>query len=104
MPESDEMHLVDFERFIILGINPLSDSRERATIRRMLKPAGGLTTKDCLAVYRNNITSTRARALQVIYPVCKTILGSNYFHPLAREYPGMPPMIARTSMSMVGSS
>lgn len=80
------MHLVDFERLLMKGINPLGNARKPPSVITMLKPAGRLTANDCLAVYRNNITSTRVRALQAIYPVCEVILGSHCFRALARQY------------------
>ncbi|MDH3978912.1 MAG: DNA-binding domain-containing protein [Gammaproteobacteria bacterium] len=80
------MQLADFERRIMQGITPVAATQDRQATEQMLKPGGELTAKECLAVYRNNITSTRVRALQAIYPVCETILGSDCFRVLAREF------------------
>lgn len=79
------MTLADLERSIIQGINPTSAPREQKAAQQAVNPGGKLTPEECLAVYRNNITSARVRALETIYPVCKAVLGEDCFRALARD-------------------
>lgn len=45
-----------------------------------------LPAQKSVAIYRNNMHSALARALQSIHPACHRILGAPYFNQLARAY------------------
>lgn len=45
-----------------------------------------LSAQKSIAIYRNNMHSALARALQAIHPACRRILGASYFNQLARAY------------------
>ncbi len=80
------MDLGEFQRCIMNGIDPLGEPEERQAAENMLDSSAGLNASERLHVYRNNITSTRVRALQAIYPVCVMILGMDCFKGMAQEY------------------
>lgn len=80
------MDLAEFQRWLMKGIDPLSDPAEQQIAHNMLVISPGLSASERLHVYRNNITSTRVRALQAIYPVCEMTLGSDCFAGVARAY------------------
>ena len=80
------MLLSDLQHHVINGINPLGDPVEWQAVQQIITPARGLNTSECLAVYRNNITSARVRALEAIYPVCQAVLGEECFRAVARNF------------------
>lgn len=51
-----------------------------------LTSTANLNAEQSLLVYRQNITGARQRVLEIIYPVCRAIVGANCFDTLARDY------------------
>lgn len=80
------MRLADTERRLVQGIDALGDAQDKHAATQMLNLGKGLSPDKRLEVYRNNITSTRVRALQTIYPTVEAILGGDCFAGLARDF------------------
>lgn len=80
------MNLAELERSLVGGIDPLRDQDESPLPMAAFQAAGKLSPTEALAVYRNNITSARVRALESVFPVCRAVLGSDCFSALARDF------------------
>lgn len=52
----------------------------------LIKKTEGLSPQKRLDIYRNTMLSSKIKALQQIYPVCESILGTRLFNRLANDY------------------
>jgi len=64
-----------------LSLNESSDS-----LLAYLEPCGNLFPDQQLAIYKNNVRGALQTSLAQVYPVCRKILGENYFKQLASVY------------------
>ena len=55
-------------------------------IRKYINNTEGLSSIDHFNIYRNSITASLNRALGEIYPVCKQLVGNNFFNAMGKEY------------------
>ena len=58
---------------------------EQPALRHQIVP-GGMSAARRLAIYQNNAIGACRRALELIYPVCRTIVGEDYFGQIAQQY------------------
>ncbi len=81
MPTDLEQHISEFT--LALTGNPRDGEYE---ILPKITGSSRISPQLALEIYRNNTRGTRTNALEVIYPACKSILGSDTFHSIAREF------------------
>jgi len=74
-------HLSEFTR--ALTANPPAGDDEFVP---MLKNSSRISPQLALEIYRNNTRGSRIKALEMIYPACKRILGNNIFQLITRGY------------------
>jgi len=74
-------HLSEFTR--ALTTNPRDGDCEFVP---RLKNSSRISPQLALEIYRNNTRGTRIKALEMIYPACKRILGNDIFQAVARGY------------------
>jgi hypothetical protein len=67
-------------------IQQLSHSLPEDDFLNYLKPCGNLLPKQQLSIYQNNVRGALQTSLAQVYPVCRKILGENYFKQLASVY------------------
>lgn len=53
---------------------------------RKIKKASKISPQLALNIYRNNTRGARLKSLEVIYPVCKKILGDKIFYLIGQQY------------------
>ena len=75
--------LPDLQRALCRG---LLEQAEQTEILARIRPAAHLSAAQQLAVYRNSLTAGMARALADTYPVCRRLVGQDFFHALCRAY------------------
>lgn len=63
-----------------------SDKNAVSKIRKYINNTEGLSSIDHFNIYRNSITASLNRALGEIYPVCKKLVGNNFFNAMGKEY------------------
>ena len=51
-----------------------------------LKDSSKISPQRAIDIYRNNTRGARIDALELVYPICKKILGNDIFRSIAREY------------------
>ncbi len=49
-------------------------------------PSSKISAQLALDIYKNNTRGARTSSLEVIYPICKKILGEEIFHSICKEY------------------
>lgn len=65
----------------------IGDSHQRGyEIQSRLSSRSRISPQLALDIYRNNTRGTRVEALAMIYPACKSVLGSDTFQSLALRY------------------
>ncbi len=67
-------------------IEQLSHSLPEDEFLDYLETCGNLLPKQQLAIYQNNVRGALQTSLAQVYPVCRKILGENYFKQLASVY------------------
>jgi hypothetical protein len=67
-------------------IQQLTGSQPADEFLASLAPCGNLFPKQQLAIYQNNVRGALQTSLAQVYPVCRKILGENYFKQLASVY------------------
>ena len=67
-------------------IKQLSHTQSSNAFLGYLSPCGKLSAEQQLAIYQNNVRGALQNTLAQVYPVCRKILGENYFKQLARVY------------------
>ncbi len=76
---TDVPDLRQTQRLLLHGIDPLSAAEQAAQAAVHIDSTAGLTAQRRFSIYRQSITSTRVRALEAIYPVCRRVLGEQCF-------------------------
>lgn len=56
-----------------------------------LLPSASLSAAERLAIYRDSMRGIHAKALGLMYPVCKRLVGESFFNPLCLAYLGRHP-------------
>jgi hypothetical protein len=51
-----------------------------------IEPTAGMSGREHLAIYRNAVLGTMLRAMANIYPVCRQLVGEDFFDAMARRY------------------
>lgn len=62
-----------------------------STLQNLLRSRPGLDASQQIAIYRNSMRGAMTTALSDIYPVCKKLVGTRFFHAMAQKYIGSHP-------------
>jgi uncharacterized protein (UPF0276 family) len=60
-------------------------------LQTLIRPCGGLSIEESIAIYRDSMTETLLLALTDIYPVCQQLVGADFFRGMALRYIGQTP-------------
>ncbi len=84
--------MLDLQRLIRDAVfEPESDGPALAAAGKQIKPLGGITAAEHLLIYRRAILGTLVRALGAIHPVCKRLVGDEFFDAMSRVYARQTP-------------
>lgn len=67
-------------------IQQLTHSQSADEFLGHIEPCGSLLPEQQLAIYQNNVRGALQNSLAQVYPVCRKILGKNYFSQFASVY------------------
>lgn len=82
----------DIQRLVCDAVfEPESDGLALAAAGAQIEPGGGISAAEHLLIYRRAILGTLVRALGAIHPVCKRLVGDEFFDAMSRVYARQTP-------------
>ena len=78
--------LPDLQRLFAACLDGVADTGQATAFYGLVAAGGELTAEARAAVYRGSSREARLNTLEVVYPVCRSILGERCFRGLASAY------------------
>jgi hypothetical protein len=97
------MNLSTLQKVFTRALDPASDDQAREEVADLLVVGGKLQPLDRLRIYQHNVSGVHQRAMEMIFPVCRKILGEVVFSNFARDYSWAEPT-ANPDLNQYGES
>lgn len=75
------------------ALSPFCSEQELEAAAALIRPQGALDNTARLRIYQHNISGAHVAALELIFPVCREILGERVLATLAREFTWQYPTV-----------
>ncbi len=85
--------LAQIQACLCAALSPFRNDQELEAAAALIRPQGTLDNTARLRIYQRNISGAHLATLELIYPVCREILGERVFATLAREYTWLNPTV-----------